>query len=133
MISSIGINRHRKTQRLVAHRIREPFVVHFSDSIATGENKIDEELALASAVRLAEPVRKRELGGDPLFGEGADRPVPIGAPDEEVEILCVPADAGVVNECVRATDKKLDVGALKDLYDALVELECVPAGSLNGG
>ena len=62
---------HRKAERLVPHRIRKPLVVHFGHAVAAGENQVDEELALAAAVRLAEPVRKRELGGDAFFGERA--------------------------------------------------------------
>ena len=59
-----GHQPHGKAERLVPHRIREPFVVHFGDAVAAGENQVDEELALTSAVRLAEPVRKCELGRD---------------------------------------------------------------------
>ena len=53
-------------------------------------------------------------------------------PDEEIEVLGVPPDAGVVDERVRAADKKLDVGSLKDLNDTLVEVGCVLAWGVHG-
>ena len=128
-----GHQPHRKAQRFVPLRIRKPLVVDFRHAVAAGENDVDEELALASAVRLAEPVRKRELGRNPVFGEHVWSTLSqSAAPDEEIEVLRVSADAGVVDERVRAADKKIDVGFLKDLDDTLIEVGSVLAWGLNG-
>ena len=70
---------HRKTERFVPRRMREPVVVDFRDAVAAGEDEVDEKLALAAAERLAEPVRKRELGRNAFFAKHGRHDVPVAA------------------------------------------------------
>src|SRR5687767_6052514 len=112
--------------------MREPLVVHFRDAVAAGKDDVDKKLTLSTAERLPEPVRKRELGDDPVFGEDGGHFFPVGAPDKEIEVFRIPADPRVVNERIRPADKEVDVFPVKDLNDPLVKLGRVDAGGLNG-
>src|SRR5436190_22969303 len=109
----------------------KPLSVYFSDAVSAGEDHVDEELALAAAVRFAEPVRKCELGGDAVFRERGCHRIPISAPDEEVEVFRVAADSGVADKREGAADQKVDAFLLKHVDHAFVEVGSMPAGDLN--
>ena len=73
---------------------------------------------------------KRTIRRNPVVGKHGGHLVPIDAPDEEIEVFRIAADAGVVDECERAADKEIHVVILKDLDDTLIEVRSVLAGSL---
>ena len=101
------------------------------DRSAVSSSLLREYAALAASVRLAEPVWKCELGGDAFFRERDCHCIPIGAPDEQVEVFRVAAYPGVTHKREGAADEEVDAFLLKHVDDAFVELRSVPAGDLN--
>ena len=65
------------------------------------------------AGRFTEPVRESQLGGAPRGVEDGHDVVIVLAPYEDVEILCIALDTGVVLERVGAADEKWGVGVLQ--------------------
>ena len=62
-----------------------------------------------------EPVWESQLGGASRGVEYGHDIVVVLAPYEDVEILCIALDAGVVLECIGATDEKRRVGFLQSV------------------
>jgi hypothetical protein len=99
-------------------RVREPLLIDTRDAIARAVDHVDEVLA---AIRLAEPMRKRD--GRRVAGttECAQTALEVSAADEDVEVLGVALDARVVGEGVTTSDKDIDTGSLEHVERAAVE------------
>ena len=81
---------------------------------------------------LREPVRKGDLC--PVAGEceRLERLVDIGASHEEIEVLRLANDAGVVQDRVRATDQKRDARVAQHVQRATIEGVGVAPGIVEG-
>ena len=74
-------------------RALEPRVVNATDPVAGAENEIH---VIARLVRLGQPVREADLDAIAGVAKGAERALQVVASQEQVEILRVPNDAGVL-------------------------------------
>src|SRR6266545_998693 len=121
---------HRREQDLDAHdlrpaRVAEPEVVHHGDAVSGGEDEVDVPLA---PVRLADPARVRHLGPEPGALEDSERLLDIALAQEDVEVLRVPEDAGVLEQRVRPRHEERHArpGERPQGVGARVELTRVP-------
>jgi hypothetical protein len=101
---------HRQVEDVVRDGVVEPRVVDPGDAIARAIDHIHEVLA---AVRLAQPVRKRNFGLIPGRGQRSQRPFEISRPDEHIKIFGVALDARVSSERIRSADQDVEVGFLE--------------------
>ena len=104
IISSGGQSRTGTPSTVAGTRVREPEVVDDGHAVARAEDEIDEAI---SRIRLAQPVRERELGREAGLSEHGERRLAVLLPEEDVQVLRVPDDAGVRRECVSAADEEL--------------------------
>src|ERR1051326_4924364 len=81
----------------------KPFIVDPRRTVARAENQVGEIFA---AIRLAEPVGKRELGIAADGGERVQRALAVRRVNENIQVLRVAPDAGVALERIRAADEK---------------------------
>src|ERR1051326_9509958 len=81
----------------------KPFIVDPRRTVARRENQAGKIFA---AIRLAEPVGKRELGIAADGGERVQRALAVRRVNENIQVLCVAPDAGVALERIRAADEK---------------------------
>ena len=95
------------------------------DAVARAEDDVDE---VGAALRLAEPVRERDLGLAPGAREHGEHFVDVARTHEDVEVLGMPLDPRVARERIRAADEERDLRVVESLHRARVEREGVAHG-----
>jgi len=83
--------------------VLEPAVVDARDAIARRPDEIDEIIALE---RLRQPVGEGSLGAIAALGQRLERGPQIFIANEEIEVLGIAGDPGVVQERVRTADEQ---------------------------
>jgi hypothetical protein len=75
--------------------VGEPEVVDHGHAVSRAEDEVDEALA---GIGLGQPVRERALRGEPGLPEGGERRLALVSAYEDVQILRVADDTGVLGE-----------------------------------
>ena len=113
-----GRDLHRHSEHVGFRGEVEPIVVDAAEAVARCEDQVHRVVALFG---LREPVRKGDLGMVSALAERAQSGVQIGPLDEEIEVLRLPDDAGVVEQRVRSPDEKGDASVAEHVKRAAIE------------
>src|SRR5262249_23224052 len=85
---------------------------------ARAEDQVDHVVATGG---LGQPVWKRHLRRAAARRQQHERALDVARVNEDVEVLGVPADAGIPLEGVGAADEERDAAALQLVHDAAIE------------
>jgi hypothetical protein len=103
----------------------EPIVVDSTDAIARGKNEID---MVSGLMRLGKPVRERDLGAIPGITQRGQRAIEVGALDEEIEVLRVANDSGVLEIRVLSPHEEGDMRVAQHVERAPIKRVGVATG-----
>ena len=85
----------------------QPIVVHLDEAVATREDQVDEVMLGA---RLSQPMAEHQLAADPVGRQRFLDSDPVRATHEEVQVLRVTDESGMVFEGIGSANQIRDAG-----------------------